>query len=99
MYYFSVGKYEDAIYMTFEHTSKPIYIANLECCGGDCWSVIGSDLSLPASWRSVAMETSHMQIISLHSPMFCDRFVLHLFRTGRYDFESFKRDLFLRSMF
>lgn len=87
----------DVIYLAFEHTAKPIYLAHLEFSGGDSWAVLGSDFSAPSAWRSLALDTTHMQVISLHTPLLCVRFVLHMFRSGEYTVENFQRDLIARS--
>lgn len=94
-----VDKVEDVIYVAFAHSSKPMYIANLAQYGGCCWSCLGCDLTLLESWRSIAIDSYHLQFGSITSPLLCQRFILHALRSGAYSVEQFKQDLIVRSSF
>ena len=61
MFSLSGNREETVIYVSFEPTSKPFFVAYLPQRGGDCWAVLATDLSLPQSWRTVALDNLHMQ--------------------------------------
>ena len=87
------GSIREVIYIAFEYVSKPIYIAHLEEKGGDCWSVVGCDISLIDSWRSVALDNIHMQFIGAIQSLMSQRFLFHTLRTQQYSVIRFCEDI------
>ena len=87
------GISRDVVYVTFELTSRPIYLTSIESLGGDCWSVVGCDLSLAASWRSVSLDNISMQYNGATIPLMSQRFLIHSLRVGDYSVSQFVSDL------
>lgn len=86
----------DVIYVSFDFVSKPIYLTNLESAGGECWSIVGVDLSLPKSWVTLALDNIHSQMNSSTTNLMSQRFVLHAIRTGQYTLTQFRNDILSR---
>ena len=86
----------DVIYVTFDFNSKPIYITNLESAGGECWSIVGVDLSLPQSWVTLTIDNIHSQLNAATSNLMSQRFVLYALRSGKYSFSQFRNDILAR---
>ena len=90
------GVKTEALYITLEGGVKPLYLSYLENCGGDAWAMLGTDLSLKESWRSLALDNMHLQFGSFSQCFTNYRVILHSCRIGEYSFERFKNDVILR---
>ena len=87
------GSNHDVIYFTFEFSSKPVYIANIDSIGGVCWSIINADLSISSSWNTIAFDNCHLHHSVVGVTNLTIRFLFHAIRTGEYTFKQFVSDL------